>query len=205
MARKRAAAPLKRRRKAFREMNLGRIGLVGLVLMMLVMAVALNIGKLRTLVDDSIYTADFAEAGGLRGGDEVRVAGLKVGKVNSIELSGDQVEVTFGLSGVELGDQSRASIKSDNALGSKFLAIEPWGSGATKHIPIARTDAGISVNDELGRLTSSTAEIDGPCSSTPAACPASWRSATGRSPPSWATEASSSRSWRCAVRCWQSC
>ncbi len=160
MARKRAAAPLKRRRKAFREMNLGRIGLVGLVLMMLVMAVALNIGKLRTLVDDSIYTADFAEAGGLRGGDEVRVAGLKVGKVNSIELSGDQVEVTFGLSGVELGDQSRASIKSDNALGSKFLAIEPWGSGATKHIPIARTDAGISVNDELGRLTSSTAEID---------------------------------------------
>ena len=50
MASKRAAAPLKRRRTAFREMDLGRIGLVGLVLMVVVMAAALNIGKLRELV-----------------------------------------------------------------------------------------------------------------------------------------------------------
>jgi len=160
MATVRAATPLKRRRKAFREMDQGRIGLVGLLLMVLVMAAALNIGKIRALVENSTYTADFSEAGGLRGGDEVRVAGLKVGKVDSVELSGDHVEVTFGLSGVELGDLSRASIKSDNALGSKFLAVEPWGSGAIKHIPMGRTDAGISVNDELGRLTASTAQID---------------------------------------------
>jgi len=160
MTRKRAAAPLKRRRKAFREMDLGRIGLVGLVLMAVVMGAALNIGKIGSLLSNSTYTADFAEAGGLRGGDDVRVSGLKVGKVNSVELSGDHVEVTFGLSGVEVGDLSRASIKSDNALGSKFLAVEPWGSGSTSHIPLERTDAGISVNDELGRLTASTAQID---------------------------------------------
>jgi len=152
--------PMKRRRKAFREMDLGRIGLVGLLLMALVMAAALNIGKLRALVENSTYTADFSEAGGLRTGDDVRVAGLKVGKVDSVELSGDHVQVTFGLSGVDLGDLSRASIKSDNALGSKFLAVEPSGSGAVRNIPMARTDAGISVNDELGRLTSSTAQID---------------------------------------------
>jgi phospholipid/cholesterol/gamma-HCH transport system substrate-binding protein len=156
----RAAQTVRRRRKAFSEMDLGRIGVVGLVLMVLVLAAALNIGKIRSLVENSTYTADFSEAGGLRGGDEVRVAGLKVGKVDSVELSGDHVEVTFGLSGVSLGDLTRASIKSDNALGSKFLSVEPYGPGAIRHIPMGWTDAGISVNDELGRLTSSTAQID---------------------------------------------
>jgi len=159
MAAKRAVRP-KRQRKAFREMDLAKIGLVGLVLTTVVMALALNIGKVLALVENSTYTADLAEAGGLRGGDEVRVAGLKVGKVDSIELVEDHVQVTFGLSGVRVGDRSRALVKSDNALGSKFLAIEPAGPGSTKHIPQSRTDAGISVNAELGRLTSTTAQID---------------------------------------------
>ena len=147
-------------RKAFSEMNIGRIGIVGLVATVLLLAVALNIGKVIALVQHSTYTADFAEAGGLRSGDDVRVDGLKVGKVNKVELDGNQVKVTFGLSGVDVGDQSRAEVKSNNALGSKFLAIDPEGSGNVRHIPLARTDAGISINDELGRLTTDTSKID---------------------------------------------
>jgi phospholipid/cholesterol/gamma-HCH transport system substrate-binding protein len=159
MATKRALRT-KRRRKAFSEMNLGKIGVFGLVLTTVVMALALNIGKVKAIVQNATYTADFSEAGGLRGGDDVRVAGLKVGKVNSVELAGNHVKVTFGLSGVPLGDSSRAAVKSDNALGSKFLSIEPEGSGRIKHIPLDRTAPGIAVNQELGRLTTRTSEID---------------------------------------------
>lgn len=154
------AARTKRRRKSFGEMDMGRMGLLGLVTTVAVLALALNIGKLLEVVGNATYTADFAEAGGLRGGDDVRVAGLQVGKVNHVELVGSRVKVTFGLTGARVGDQTRAVIKSDNALGSKFLAIEPLGAGTSRHIPISRTDAGFAINEELGKLTASTAEID---------------------------------------------
>jgi len=157
---KRKSARMKRRRKDFNEMDLGSIGLVGLVLTGLLLAGALNIGKVLELVSSSTYTADLAEAGGLRSGDDVRVAGIKVGKVNDVELKDDHVEVSFGLEEVELGDETTATVKSDNALGSKFLSIEPAGEGDEHHIPREHTDAGFAVNEELGDLTTSTAEID---------------------------------------------
>ncbi|WP_188113343.1 MCE family protein [Nocardioides humilatus] len=148
------------KRRSFSEMDLGKIGLVGLILTGLLLAGALNIGKLLELVNSSTYTADLAEAGGLRSGDDVRVAGIKVGKVNDVELMDDHVEVSFGLEDIDLGDETRAIVKSDNALGSKFLALEPKGDGDESHIPLERTDAGFAVNEELGELTTSTAEID---------------------------------------------
>lgn len=150
----------RRTRKDFAEMDLGLIGLVGLVLTALLLAGALNIGKVMDLVSNVTYTAEMAEAGGLRAGDDVRVAGLKVGKVDDVELKDDHVEVTFGVEGVELGDETVAAVKSDNALGSKFLSITPAGRGDEHHIPRERTDAGFAVNEELGELTTSTAEID---------------------------------------------
>lgn len=147
-------------RRAFSEMDLGKIGLVGLVLTFALLAGALNIGKVLALVGNATYTADMSEAGGLRSGDDVRVAGIKVGKVNGVELMGDHVEVTFGLEDLDLGDKTRAVVKSDNALGSKFLAIEPAGTGDADHIPLARTDSGFAVNEELGKLTTATSKID---------------------------------------------
>lgn len=147
-------------RMTFSEMDLGKIGVVGLLLTIALLAGALNIGKVLALVGNATYTADLSEAGGLRSGDEVRVAGIRVGKVNGVELMGDHVEVTFGLEDLDLGNQSRAIVKSDNALGSKFLAIEPAGTGDTDHIPLERTDAGFAVNEELGELTTATSEID---------------------------------------------
>ncbi len=147
-------------RRAFSEMDLGRIGMVGLLLTVALLAGALNIGKVMALVGNATYTADLEEAGGLRSGDDVRVAGIKVGKVNAVELKGDHVLVSFGLEDMDLGDKTRAVVKSDNALGSKFLAIEPGGRGDSDHIPLARTEAGLAVNEELGRLTTATSDID---------------------------------------------
>lgn len=172
-------------RKAFSEMNLSRIGLVGLIVSVVLLGLALNIGKVLELVGNARYTANFAEAGGLRGGDDVRVDGLKVGSVDSVALDGYQVKVTFSLSGVKVGSQSTAEIKSNNALGSKFLAINPSGTGDIHNIPLSQTDAGISVNQELGELTAETTKIDsnqlaasfGSLSKVLAATPTQFRSA----------------------------
>jgi phospholipid/cholesterol/gamma-HCH transport system substrate-binding protein len=159
MMRKRTVAP-RRRRKSFSEMNLGLIGVVGLVVTVVLLAGALNIGKLLSVLGQRTYTAELTEAGGLRSGDDVRIAGLKVGKVKDVELRDDHVQVTFGLEDVDLGDRTRAIVKSDNALGSKFLAVEPGGTGNGDTIPLERTDAGFAVNQELGELTTSTSRID---------------------------------------------
>jgi len=151
---------VKKRRKSFSEMDPGPIGLVGLVLTVLLLAGALNIGKVLSLLGQTTYTAELSEAGGLRSGDDVRIAGLKVGKVKDVDLEADHVLVTFGLEDVDLGDQTRAIVKSDNALGSKFLAVEPAGKGDVDAIPLEHTDSGFAVNEELGELTRSTSRID---------------------------------------------
>ena len=150
----------KRRRKAFSEMDQGLIGLVGLIVVAVALAGALNIGTVLSVLGQTTYTAEFAETGGLRTGDDVRVAGIRVGKVNDIDLKTDHVSVTFGVENVDVGNKTRAVVKADNALGSKFLALELDGSGTTHHIPLERTDAGFSVNEELGNLTRVTGEID---------------------------------------------
>lgn len=149
-----------RSRRAFSEMDQGLIGLVGLVLTALLLAGALNIGKVLSMVGESARTAEFSDSGGLRSGDDVRIAGIKVGTVTAVDLADEDVIVTFRVGNVDLGERSRALVKSNNALGSKFLAIEPAGSGDTTNIPRSRTDSGYSANAELGNLTHATGQID---------------------------------------------
>jgi phospholipid/cholesterol/gamma-HCH transport system substrate-binding protein len=141
-------------------MDLGVVGLVGVVLTIAVLATALNIGKVNEVLNNANYSANLSEAGGLRPGDDVRIAGIKKGRVDKVELVGDRVRVTFGVADVTLGQQTRALIKSDNALGSKFLEVQPRGRGSIETIPISQTDPGYSVNTELGNLTRTTAKIE---------------------------------------------
>lgn len=55
----------RRRRKAFSEMDLGLIGVVGLVLTVVLLAGALNIGKVLSVLGQTTYTAELTEAGGI--------------------------------------------------------------------------------------------------------------------------------------------
>ncbi|MBY8853000.1 MCE family protein, partial [Saccharothrix sp. MB29] len=78
------------------------------------------------------HTADFAEAAGLRVDDEVRVAGLKVGAVTDVGLHDGRVRVAFRVSGVELGDRSRAEerqvLQEEGERGGEGDDQEPDGS-----------------------------------------------------------------------------
>ena len=53
------------------------------------------------------YEAFFTDAGGITPGNDVNVSGIKVGKVQSIELAGDAAKVAFTVDrNVSVGDQS---------------------------------------------------------------------------------------------------
>ncbi len=74
------------------------------------------------------YYAQFTDTGGLNPGDKVRIAGVDVGQVRSMEIEGDKVVIGYSLGGMKIGTDSRANIRTDTILGRKNMEIEPRGS-----------------------------------------------------------------------------
>jgi len=145
---------------ALRERNQAVVGIIGLILVAVAGSLAIGFTQLRSMLEDTEFRAELAESGGLRSGDDVRVSGVDVGTVKSVELVDDHVEVQFAAHDVTLGDKTTAFVKTDNALGRKFLAINPAGSGSGETIPLSRTDSGYAVTTALADLTTTTGKID---------------------------------------------
>ncbi len=76
-----------------------------------------------------LVTADFPAVGGLRPGASVEIAGVEVGRVESIGLADYQARVVLRLnSDIELQEDSIASIKTKGLIGEKFIRISPGAS-----------------------------------------------------------------------------
>lgn len=150
--------------RRFEEMNLLRVGLVTLTLLLVAILVSLNSGYLHRKLTSGTYTALFSEAGGLKKGDEVRLAGVVVGKVDAVALRGKAVEARFTVfDGSNLGETTGAAIKTGTALGTKYLAVLPSGPGELEdgaQIPLERTSAPYDVQQLLDTLTRKTEELD---------------------------------------------
>ncbi len=75
------------------------------------------------------YVTYFKNVGGLSKGAEVRVAGIRAGKVKDITLVEGKVKVVFEVEeGVPLYKDSVASIGTLGLMGDKYLSIEPGSS-----------------------------------------------------------------------------
>jgi phospholipid/cholesterol/gamma-HCH transport system substrate-binding protein len=147
----------------FREQNKTVIGAVGLVLILAVLLGAFNADRLPIIGGGTIYQAQFSEAAGLRSGDEVRVAGVKVGKVTGVDLAGDRVLVHFRVKNADFGKTSRADIRIKTVLGRKFIMLTPDGSGQLSSddvIPLARTSSPYDVSEAFQGLAGTVTEID---------------------------------------------
>ncbi|UDY23972.1 MCE family protein [Nocardioides sp. Kera G14] len=148
----------------FRERNPITIGAVSLAVIALLMLVAFKAQDLPLIGGGTRYYADFAEAGGLKTGDEVRIAGVRVGKVDKIELEGGHVRVGFRLkTDSAFGTETRAAIKVKTILGAMFVALEPAGSGQLKEgteIPVERTTSPYDVVQAFTGLANTAGDID---------------------------------------------
>ena len=140
------------------------IGVVGLVLAVAVALSALQFERLPFIRGGAVYSAHFADAGGLMSGDDVEVAGVKSGRVEEISLAGAQVLVRFSLDeSIVLGDKTAAAIKTNTVLGRKSLAVTPAGEGSlttTETIPVERTTSPYSLNEALGDLAGTVEGLD---------------------------------------------
>lgn len=71
----------------------------------------------------------FPSVGGLKNGATVEIAGVPIGRVDSIALAEYQARVTMLVNRkVKLSDDSIVSIKTKGLIGEKFVQISPGGS-----------------------------------------------------------------------------
>lgn len=150
-------------RRSFRERNPLTMGVVGVLVVAAAVFLAFN---LTIFSGGTGYHAAFTEASGLKPGEEVRIAGVKVGKVSSVGLEGDHVKVDFKVNGgVRFGSNSRAQIKISTILGSHYLELQPAGTGqqSTRHeIPTSRTVPSYEVVPALQDLSGQLQKINIP-------------------------------------------
>ncbi|MET7312554.1 MCE family protein [Streptomyces sp. NPDC005571] len=148
----------------FREKSPVVIGAVGVTTLALLALAAFNADSLPLIGDGETYSAAFSEAGGLKPGDEVRIAGVKVGKVDEVDLDGDHVKVTFRVTGEpEFGTRTGAAIRVKTILGAKYLALQPKGTGQLRpgsEIPLNRTVPAYDVVAAFSDLTTTTEKVD---------------------------------------------
>ena len=150
--------------KPFRERNPVIIGAVSLAVIAALILAAFRAEDLPLIGGGDVYYADFTEAGGLRANDEVRIAGVRVGKVEEIELDGDHVRVRFRVkTDSEFGEETGAAIKVKTLLGSMYLALLPAGEGQLEEgteIPVERTSSPFDVVEAFSGLAETTGDID---------------------------------------------
>jgi phospholipid/cholesterol/gamma-HCH transport system substrate-binding protein len=149
--------------RPLRERNQVVVGAVGLLLLVLCFLTAYNAQALPVIGAGTTYSADFTEAAGLRSGDEVRVAGVKVGKVTGVALDGAKVKVTFKVKHTWIGDASTAAIGIKTLLGEKYLAVDPLGNREQdpgRRIPRSRTTSPYDVTQALDGLGNTLGAID---------------------------------------------
>jgi len=149
-------------RVPFRERNPVPIALVGFAVIIVALVLAMNLGGIPFINGQTKHTAAFKEAAGLKSGEEVRIAGVKVGKVTALDLDGDHVKVSFQVNdGVKLGDLTRAEIKIKTVLGSHYLSLDPHGNGKLHgQIPVDRTATPFEVVPAISELSQRIEKID---------------------------------------------
>ncbi len=148
----------------FRERNPVPIGAIGLLVIAVLLYLAFNASSLPLIGGGTAYSAAFSEAGGIKPDDDVRIAGVKVGKVTGVDLEDGHVRVDFTITEeASFGAQTGASIRMKTILGEKYVALDPKGTGqldADAQIPVARTVSSYDVINAFQDLTTTTERID---------------------------------------------
>lgn len=127
--------------------------------------VALLIGGVAVVVRNTLsapatITAHFVSATGIYPGDEVRVAGVKVGTIGAIEPRGGQVTMTLRIdNGVPIPADAKAVIVAQSLVAARYVQLAPAyeTSGPTMHdgavIPVERTAIPVEWDEVKAQLT----------------------------------------------------
>jgi phospholipid/cholesterol/gamma-HCH transport system substrate-binding protein len=112
------------------EIGVGLFMLVGLVALAY-LSVRLGQVDIFGVRGYTVY-ADFPTVGGLKSGAVVEIAGVPIGRVESIQLRDYLARVTMNIKNdVRLQTDATVSIKTKGLIGEKFVQINPGGAEET--------------------------------------------------------------------------
>ena len=104
-----------------------------------------TIGNIALFADRVTYEAVVGDATGLVKNDAVKIAGVEVGKVESIHVERGNAVVRFSLrEDVELGEETTIGVRWRNLLGLRYLYVYPAGEETLDpghRFPLSRTIA----------------------------------------------------------------
>ena len=152
--------------KNFRERSPVIVGAISMVVIALATTFAFFIDRIPALKQAYEVKAEFKDAAGIVSENQVRVAGIKVGTVKSVEIAGDRVLITMEIdNGTEIPDDAFAEIKLATLLGTKFVDIEAKGGGPYLEdgdlIPLERTTVPYEIYQASNQGTNVLEGLDG--------------------------------------------
>lgn len=154
--------------KSFADRNPYVIGIVSVLVIAAATGAAFMVGIFHLLEDTYEVQAVFKDAAGIRTGDDVRVAGVRAGRVTGVRANPSEGNVVVDMvvdDGVELGLETSAEVALETLLGTKFVrldgpVVEPYLETLPperRRIPLERTKTPFDVF-ELTRIGTQTAQ-----------------------------------------------
>jgi phospholipid/cholesterol/gamma-HCH transport system substrate-binding protein len=117
---------------------------------------AIRLGKIELFgTQGYVVFADFVSVAGIKLGDPIEIAGVRIGKVEGIGLADDRARLTLRVSeGVKLQEDVIASVRARGLIGDKFVLVTP---GASDKIiapggKIRETDSPPDIPDLIGKF-----------------------------------------------------
>ncbi|WP_245661685.1 MlaD family protein [Nocardia salmonicida] len=156
-------SPIARGRAADLRAGELRWGIAGMCAAVLLL-VAIGAVYVTGTTAERTYSAEMAQAGSVRTGDDVRLAGIPVGKVTALTLLPDRVRMEFTVAeDAFLGDQTTLDIRMLTFVGGYYLAVLPAGTkplGATV-IPMERVIVPYNLTKAFQDAVEPVRRIDG--------------------------------------------
>ncbi|GAB08481.1 Mce family protein [Gordonia araii NBRC 100433] len=139
--------------------------LLGGIAIAVVVVVAAGLGLLYLRpIGYTRYNVDLSNASGVRAGDQVRIAGIQVGKVDSLRIDGHRVRMRIAVrNDVHLGKDTSMAIKLLTPVGGRFIQVTPKGSEPLGDTPVPpnRITGTYDLVSLLEEATPKAAELDG--------------------------------------------
>jgi len=141
------------------EMAVGLFLLVGIACLGYL---SIRLGKLEILRGDTVpVVAEFSSVAGLKAGAGVEIAGVEVGRIDSIAVRDYKAVVRMEVrKGIALQEDAIASIRTRGLIGDKYVSISPGASD--RLIPpggrIRETESSVDLEGLIGQVIHGSAK-----------------------------------------------
>ncbi|MEU4820896.1 MlaD family protein [Actinomadura citrea] len=157
--------------KSLRDVNHKIVAIVTLAALGAGCVFAFALGQLHLLDRGYTMSGEFSDTAGLKKGQDVRVAGVKSGRITAVEpdFAHGRVIVSWHVNaGIDLGPKTRAEIQTTTLLGGRYLRLsgpvsKPYLADvpeSRRRIPLSRTSVPFTVPEALESAQNIVGKLD---------------------------------------------